>query len=104
MPCTCFIYLLTAVCLLHAVRMHDIFSSCRKDNGASLSGLGMVTSWGLAVLVAIYTIIALLQARHGQRKGGISLVALTNWCALFTVGVVTATTVRERSGREGERE
>lgn len=53
----------------------------------------MVASWGVGVLVALYTLAALLGARHGQRRGGVSLKMLTNWCALFTVGLVTATTV-----------
>ncbi|CAN0434311.1 unnamed protein product [Pylaiella littoralis] len=64
-----------------------------QDNGATLAGYGMVASWGVGVLVALYTLIALKQARFGQRRGGVSLVGLTNWCALFAVGVVTATTV-----------
>ncbi|CAB1113375.1 unnamed protein product [Ectocarpus sp. CCAP 1310/34] len=64
-----------------------------QDNNASLAGLGMVASWALGVLVALYTFVALLGARHGQRRGGVSLKMLTNWCALFTVGLVTATTV-----------
>lgn len=64
-----------------------------QNNGASLAGYGMVASWGLGVLVAIYTFIALCGARHGQRRGGVSLTALTKWCALFAIGVVVATTV-----------
>ncbi|CAM9622585.1 unnamed protein product [Ectocarpus sp. 6 AP-2014] len=64
-----------------------------QDNNASLAGLGMVASWALGVLVALYTFVALLGARHGQRRGGVSLKMLTKWCALFTVGLVTATTV-----------
>lgn len=76
-----------------------------QDNGATLAGYGMVASWGVGVLVALYTLIALLQARFGQRRGGVSLVGLTNWCALFAVGVVTATTVRgkERETKGGTR-
>ena len=58
-----------------------------------MAGLGMVASWALGVLVALYTFVALCGARHGQRKGGVSLSALTKWCALFAVGVVVATTV-----------
>ncbi|CAM9458851.1 unnamed protein product [Ectocarpus fasciculatus] len=64
-----------------------------QDNNASLAGLGMVASWGLGVLVAFYTFVALHRARNGLRRGGVSFKMLTKWCALFTVGVVTATTV-----------
>eukprot|EP00903_Cladosiphon_okamuranus_P014757 g13674.t1 len=64
-----------------------------QDNSASLAGLGMVASWGVGVLVALYTILAMLQASSGYRRGGVSMVALSRWCALFAIGVVTATTV-----------
>lgn len=53
----------------------------------------MVASWGLGVLVALYTLVAMVRARHGQRRGGVPLTALAKWCALFTIGVVAATTV-----------
>lgn len=60
-----------------------------------MAGLGMVASWGLGVLVALYTVIALVKARRGYRRGGVSIVGLSKWCSLFTIGVVTATTVSQ---------
>lgn len=58
----------------------------------------MVASWAIAVLVALYTVIALSQARRGYRRGGVSIVGLSKLCSLFTIGVVTATTVSREGG------
>lgn len=64
-----------------------------QDNSASLAGLGLAASWSLGVAVAVYTVIALWQTHRGYRIGGVYIVALSKWCSLFAIGVVTATAV-----------
>lgn len=66
-----------------------------QDNSGNAAALGMVLSWGVAVIVAIYTLLTMFLAMKG-RTTCTSLVALSRLCALFAYGVIIATTVRGR--------
>ena len=55
-----------------------------QDNSGNAAALGMVLSWGVAVIVAIYTLLTMFLAMKG-RTTCTSLVALSRLCALFAL-------------------
>ncbi|CAM9624657.1 unnamed protein product, partial [Laminaria digitata] len=63
-----------------------------QDNSGNAAALGMVLSWGIGVVIAMYTLLTMFLAMKG-RAACISLVTLSKLCALFAYGVIIATTV-----------
>lgn len=65
----------------------------QQDNSSAGAGLGMVAAWGVAVILALLTVIFMLRAKCAKSRGCVTLKLLSRLTLLLALGIIVATMV-----------